>query len=112
MTQAKKKKVTSLLLIVALVAVIAVCATLAYLTSEDSDVNDMFNFTNLAMDLQLDEQLNAEELKELTGNFTANMNEITLNHNYKDFRDEMNDFSMSMDELQMHALDTDCESLV
>ena len=73
--------------------------------SEDSDVNDMFNFTNLAMDLQLDEQLNAEELKELTGNFTANMNEITLNHNYKDFRDEMNDFSMSMDELQMHALD-------
>ena len=32
--------------------------------SEDSDVNDMFNFTNLAMDLQLDEQLNAEELKE------------------------------------------------
>ncbi|EDR21624.1 cohesin subunit rad21, putative [Entamoeba dispar SAW760] len=68
--------------------------------SEDSSINEGINFANLALDLQLDEQLNADDLRDLTGNFTANAQDITLQ------QDIGNLVTMgSMDEIPLNTLD-------
>ncbi|ELP93551.1 cohesin subunit rad21, putative [Entamoeba invadens IP1] len=45
--------------------------------SEESTA-DVMNFANLALDLQLDEQLNAADVIDATGNYTANAQDITM----------------------------------